>query len=151
MAAVSAYCKAQFSGEWGSILALSGNNTIPVEGVKYQTLSRIVDYAYDGTVIWTPLPDERTWDQIADRLDEILDLLQVADMWFMPHLKTITENHLLTPENFKLYVRIDNVEPVMKRASKIRAKKLVDLCELYRDHNQGFVDLYKDSVGDEES
>ena len=29
-----------------------------------------------GTIAWTPLPPKRTDDQIADRLDELLDLLQ---------------------------------------------------------------------------
>lgn len=48
MASVSSYCKAQFSGEWGSILAQSPENKISLD-LKYSTLSRMIDFAYDGT------------------------------------------------------------------------------------------------------
>lgn len=147
MAAVSAYCKVQFSGPWGSILAQNGNNTIPVD-IKYDTLSRIVDFAYDGTVLWTPLPEEPTNDQIANRLDEILDLLQAADMWIMPHQKMITENHLRMPENFRVNVRIHNVEGVLEEALKARADGLAEQCRLYRDDNRKFVDLFRDGLAD---
>ena len=144
LAGVSDYCKTQFSGHWGRLLAQS-DAPIPLE-IKYQTLSRIVDFAYDGTVTWQSLPAEPTDDQIADRLDELLDLLQASDMWLMPQLHIITETHLL--QNFKLFVRIDNVEPVLERAKEARAFTLVDECTFFRDQNRKFVDMYKDENTD---
>ena len=144
MASVSAYCKTQFSGAWGQLLAQSGNNTITLDDIKPQSLARMVDFAYDGTVSWTPLPAETTNDQVADRLDEVLDLLQCADMWLMPHLHKITERYLL--RHFATLVRIDNVEDVREEARKARAFQVVSECEVFFERNRTFVDMFKDGV-----
>lgn len=143
MAGVSAYCKAQFSGEWGQLLAHSGSNTINLD-IKHQSLSRMVDFAYDGTVAWIPLPVEATNDQVADRLDEVLDLLQCADMWLVPHLHKTTETYLL--RHFATLVRIDNVEAVKEEAQKARAFMVVRECEVFREKNRTFVDMFRDGV-----
>ena len=143
MAGVSAYCKAQFSGEWGQLLAQSGNTTINLD-IKHQSLARMVDFAYDGTVKWTPLPGEASNDQVADRLDEVLDLLQCADMWLVPHLHKITETYLL--RHFATLVRIDNVEAVREEAVKGRAFMVVRECEVFREKNRTFVDMFREGV-----
>ena len=104
----------------------------------------MVDFAYDGTVAWTPLPVETTDDQVADRLDEVLDLLQCADMWLMPHLHRITETYLL--RHFATLVRIDNVEAVREEAQKARAFTVVRECEVFLEKNRRFVDMFKDGV-----
>ena len=143
LASVSAYCKKQFSGAWGQLLAQSGHNTITLD-IKHQSLSRMVDFAYDGTVAWTPLPVETTDDQVADRLDEVLDLLQCADMWLMPHLHRITETYLL--RHFATLVRIDNVEAVREEAQKARAFTVVGECEVFLEKNRRFVDMFKEGI-----
>ncbi|KAL8786962.1 MAG: hypothetical protein Q9195_007974 [Heterodermia aff. obscurata] len=139
LAAVSAYCKAQFSGEWGAQL-LASNNTITLD-IKHASLVRMVDFAYHGTVHWPPLSGG-TNDEVADRLDEVLDLLQCADMWLMERLHAVTERYLL--RNFRTLVRIDNVVEVREEALRARAGRVVRECEVFGERNRGFVRLFRE-------
>lgn len=93
MAAVSAYCQAQFSGEWGR--SLQQVTKIRLEDIKYKTLSQMVDFAYSGEINWPTLTDRTNNEEIAEKLDELLDLLQATDMWFLTRLHDITEYFIL--------------------------------------------------------
>lgn len=140
MAAVSAYCEAQLSGAWGRVL--SEQPTIVIKDLKASTLKHIVDFAYGLTVVWPHLPAEPSNDQIADRVDELLDLLQGTDMWLMKELHSITEQYFV--DNFNVLVRPDNVERVKEEASAGNAHHLEKTCADYIEDNLQFVTMFRD-------
>lgn len=55
----------------------------------------MVDFAYIGEIEWPPLRDQIDNDEIAQQLDDMLDLLQATDMWALDRLHEIVEDHIL--------------------------------------------------------
>lgn len=94
MVAVSQYCRAQSLGEWGRQLEQQ-RGVIRIEDMRYKTLSDMVDFAYAGTVNWPPLTDPMDTDEVASRLDELLDLLQATDRWFLDRLHQLAEDYII--------------------------------------------------------
>ena len=140
LAGASEYCQVRFSGEWGRLL--EQNATIPALDLKGLTLQRIVDFAYGIPVVWSHLSADPSNNEIADRLDELLDLLQAADMWLMKELHSNTEQYVI--EHFSTYVRPDNVEAVKKEANVAKAYHLEKTCADFIEDNLAFVKLYRD-------
>lgn len=136
LAAVSDHCKAQFSGEWGLLLAHQAR--IQVKDMTFTALSQMVDFAYTGTVDWPQVQDSGNNDEIAKKLDELLDLLQATDMWLLETLHTMTEDKII--DNAETYVRPDNVESVRDIAKDANASSLTSHCDAFIAHNRGFVE-----------
>ncbi len=140
MAAVSEKCQRQFVGEWSGLLG--SKPTIQIEDMTAKTLERIVAFAYTGKVNWPVLANAEDNDEVADKLDELLDLLRGADRWVMEALHDLTERHLLsTSQNF---IRPDNVDDVKEAAAEARAKRLVSFCEAFIRLNAQFVQDCRD-------
>lgn len=94
MAAVSKYCEAQFSGEWGRLLQQQAK--ISITDMKFTTLSQMVDFAYTGEIEWAGVKDQTDNDEIAESLDELLDLLQATDRWILDRLHQKTEDYVIS-------------------------------------------------------
>ena len=141
LAAVSEYCRIQFSGGWGWMAERGA--TIEMEDMSFLTLSRMIDFAYTGQVLWPQLKDSSDRNQIADNIDELLDLLDGANRWFMVKLHTITEKFILT--NYQTYVRVDNVKDVLVRAKEARAKQLIKECNGFIQDNAEFLHILENS------
>ncbi len=136
LAAVSEYCKAQFSGEWGRLFAHQAK--IQVKEMTFTTLSQMIDFAYTGIVDWPQVHDSENNDEIAKKLDELLDLLQATDMWLLETLHTMTEDKII--DNAATYVRPDNVESVRDIAKDANASSLTSHCDAFIADNSGFVE-----------
>lgn len=139
LAAVSSYCEAQFSGAWGAIL--SSGEKIVIEDIKPNTLRSMIDFAYCGTVDWVPVADKKDNELVAERVDELLDLLQGTDMWLMEKLHAIVQDHFI--DHFDTYVRPDNVRAVMRELRAARADRVVGECEEFVRENKDFVVRFK--------
>ena len=139
MAAVSDYCRAQFSGEWG--LLLTRQAKIQIEDMSFMTLSQMVDFAYTSKIEWPRVQDPGNNDEIAMVLDELLDLLQATDMWFIQTLHTMTENTII--DNAAVYIRPDNVESVRDVAKEANASGLVSHCDTFIADNLSFVEAMR--------
>ena len=144
MAGASPYCKAQFSGTWGENLANGAR--VVVGDISSATLSRIIDFAYEGSLHWPPLPAKPSNDEVANRLDELLDLLQAADMWLMSRLHDLTQQYLLT--KFYTLVRADNVLEVKEKAIETRATAIEEACENFVIDNPELVRRFKEGGAD---
>ena len=94
MAAVSEYCRVQFTGEWGQLLP-DKTVVIELEDIKFKHLSQMVDFAYTGEVEFRPVTDRANNDEIAERLDDLLDLLRSTDRWILEYLHQLTEDHII--------------------------------------------------------
>ncbi|KAL8724778.1 MAG: hypothetical protein Q9166_007756 [cf. Caloplaca sp. 2 TL-2023] len=144
MAAASAYCRSQFVGEWGALLG--AKPTICIEDLTFKTLSHIVDFAYTGEVSWPILGNADDVNEVADKLDELLDLLRGADMWLMEMLHEHAERYLL--DKSETYVRPDNVDSVKELSEIANAKQLVRHCEEFIRDNAQFVQDCRDMKDD---
>lgn len=140
MAAVSEYCRAQFLGEWGKIL--DSKAIIEVEGLSFTTLNHLVDFAYTGEILWPPLQNREDIDAVADALEELLEILRGADMWFMEMAHDLTERYLL--DNCETFIRPDNVDSVKELAEAARATPLVSHCSEFIRVNARFVQDCRD-------
>lgn len=94
MAAVSKYCKAQFTGEWGRLLQ-DKIRVIQLDDIKFKALSQMVDFAYTGDIVFEPVTYRTNNDEIAERLDDLLDLLRSTDRWILEYLHQLTEDHVI--------------------------------------------------------
>ncbi|KAL9611371.1 MAG: hypothetical protein Q9167_003990 [Letrouitia subvulpina] len=142
MMVVSKYCQAQFSGPWGELLERKAS--IVLEDVSFASLRIVVKFAYTATVEWIVISDkhdnERYNEEVADRLDEILDLLSVADRFEMERLHRLTELHLL--QNCQTFIRADNVRGVLERAREAQARRIERHCEGFISDNIKFVEIF---------
>lgn len=94
MAAVSQYCKAQFTGRWGQLRS-DNVETIKLDDIKFKALSQMVDFAYTGETNFEEVTDRSNNEEIAERLDELFDLLRSTDRWILNYLHQLTEDHVV--------------------------------------------------------
>ena len=140
MAAASEKFQRQLLGPWGELD--DSRTPIPIEDLTAKSLQHIVDFAYTGEVTWPVLNNAEDIDEVADNLDELLDLLRGADRWVMETLHDLTERHLL--DRSESYVRPDNVDSVKEAAAEARAKHLVRHCDEFIRVNRQFVQDCRD-------
>ncbi|CZR65285.1 uncharacterized protein PAC_15185 [Phialocephala subalpina] len=109
------YFAASFNGNWAK------DDRIKLEDISFRTLSTVVEFTYADIFDWTPMrvEDEDAVGVIADRLDDLLDLLTAADRFIMPALTTQAEDELLRAG--RSFIRIDNVLDIRTRAAEANA------------------------------
>ena len=134
LAAVSDYCKRQFTGPWGNLLEHQA--TIHVDDLSFLTLSQMIDFAYTGDFAWPILKDPKDNDEIGKTLEMLLDLLDGTDRWLIQRLHEMVERFLISPT----YVRVDTVDWVKERAEGANAKFLLKCCEDFLKENQDMVE-----------
>ena len=139
LAAASDYCKAQFLGAWG--LQLKHEATIVIEDISFKTLSTLIDYAYSGIFKVPEISTSSSTDEVADRLDDLLELLVASDGWFMLSLHEQVDAHITRMGS--LFVRPDNVGAVMKIAAEANARRLVKRCHKFRAKNLNAVEAFE--------
>lgn len=144
LAAVSDYCKAQFSGAWGR--QLQHPAIIHLTDIRFTTLSTMIDFAYTGEFVGPQLENQADNDEIALVLDELLFLLDATDMWLMQRLHEKVESFLLAPSNSQVYVRVDNVGWIQERAKSARSFRVVKHCDDFRAENSEFVEAFEREV-----
>lgn len=139
LAAASDYCKGQFLGAWG--LQLKHEATIIVEDISYKTLSTMIDFAYSGLFKGPELSASSSKDEVADRLDDLLDLLIASDRWLMSSLHEKVDAYVTRKGS--LFVRPDNVGAVMKIAADANARRLLNRCQKFRARNINAVEAFE--------
>jgi sacsin len=135
LAAVSASFEINFNGNWAD------DKKIDLKGISFDTLSAVVDFAYADIFDWTPwrVTDEDTVDVIADKLDNLLDLLTAADRFQMPGLQSQAEGEILSAG--RSFIRIDNVLDIRDLTTQINAHHVAKACKEFYEKNKVPVDL----------
>ncbi|KAL8955637.1 MAG: hypothetical protein Q9193_006583 [Seirophora villosa] len=139
MAAASGLWRTRFLGVWGR-----DHGAQPVIDVgadpemKSKTVRYMVDFAYTGEVQWPWLRNKEDVQEVADVLDDLLDLLKGADEWDMATLHDLTERQLLHQSDD--FVRPDNVEDVRDLATEANGQRFARHCEAFRKANEKFVE-----------
>lgn len=141
LAAVSEYCKGQLAGSWGK--ELEHGAIVPIEGISFNTLSHMVDFAYTGVFQKPILTETNNNDEIAENLDQLLDLLEGTDRWLLQRLHRLAEEYLL--DQSAIYIRVDNVRAIKVRAEDARATDLTRYCADFEELNREFVEAMEDS------
>lgn len=135
IAAASVEFAARFKSDWAD------NDVIDLKPFSYSTLSTVVDFAYTDAFVWENMQvhDDDTVETIANKLDDLLDLLEAANYFVMPNLKSQVENQILIPA--KLFIREHNVLGVLSRASDAKAPRVEAYCKRFYEGNKEAVDL----------
>ncbi|KAL8986736.1 MAG: hypothetical protein Q9177_003996 [Variospora cf. flavescens] len=148
MAAVSELWRARFTGVWGRDVAAKPIINVDADtDLNSKTVRYMIDFAYTGEVQWPRPRNEEDVNEVADVLDELLDLLKGADKWIMRRLHDLTEERLLDQSH--IFVRPDNVEDVKDLAKEARAERFAAHCERFRKANERFVEDCKAMKSDE--
>ena len=61
----------------------------------FTTRLQMIDFAYIDIVDWSQIHDFENNNEIAKKLNELLNLLQMTDMWLLEILHTMTENKII--------------------------------------------------------
>jgi len=136
---VSDYCKAQFSDEWDHLLAHQVK--IQVKEMTFTMLSQMIDFVYINIVDWSQIHDFENNNEIAKKLNELLNLLQTTDMWLLEILHTMIESKII--DNATTDVRSDNVELIQNIAKNVNAWSLTSHCNAFIANSSSFVKIAK--------
>ncbi|KAL9125304.1 MAG: hypothetical protein Q9217_005473 [Psora testacea] len=135
LAAVSDFCKVHFTGNWGQITGHQQVIAFNFGLERLATLSDMLDFAYGIDFSGPPLKDPEDTQEIADKLDGMLDLLVCADSWQMLRLRDQVEDFITGRANAKTYRRADNVIYIKEVAKRANAVRLVMSCDDYIREN----------------
>lgn len=138
LAAVSRYCSAQFSGIWSQP---TGPIAFDYGCESVSTLRTLVAFAYGIPYKGPALQNEEDTEEIANKLDEILDVLVCANAWQMDDLRNQVEDFLI--DKAEIYRRADNVEELKRIAMEANASRLVEDCDEYMKLNKAALERLK--------
>ncbi len=79
----------------------------------------MINFAYIDIVNWSQIHDFENNDKIAKKLNELLNLLQMTDMWLLEILHTMIESKII--DNVTTDVRSNNVELIQNIAKNVNA------------------------------
>ncbi|KAF9016388.1 hypothetical protein BDZ89DRAFT_1166299 [Hymenopellis radicata] len=123
----------------GMAESLSGTVTYQFPGTLFGARA-FLDFVYTGDII---VPPPQTGEEMAELLEDLLELLEPADMWDIPDLKSyigflIDKHELLTP---------DTLTRIHVTAEMYRAHDLVNHCEGFKRENKDILARLK--IGEE--
>ncbi|TGO40070.1 hypothetical protein BHYA_0043g00420 [Botrytis hyacinthi] len=131
LACASGYCTASFSGRWRN------DEEIFLDLMTAHTLRILIDTAYEEPIDWEEMTVEPMSPQDADandhKLDLLLDLHKGADYWQMLALANQVERKIL--EQFRLFIRLDNVREYQDMAADSNASVFERACKNFCEEN----------------
>ncbi|KAF5872292.1 putative protein binding protein [Botrytis fragariae] len=131
LACASGYCTASFSGRWRN------DQEIFLDLMTAHTLRILIDTAYEEPINWEEMTVGLVSPQDADandhKLDLLLDLHKGADYWQMLALANQVERKIL--EQFRLFIRLDNVREYQEMAADSNATVFERACKNFCEEN----------------
>ncbi|KAG7342241.1 galactose oxidase [Nitzschia inconspicua] len=110
----------------------SSSSEIEITDCSYDAFLSVMEYIYTGahpnvceTVDKNPSSNSNDGkgNSASDRLSRIVEILELADRFFLDHLKQVCETQLQT------FVNLDSVEYLLQVAQKTNAMQLLAICE----------------------
>jgi len=109
----------------------SSSSEIEITGCSYDAFLAVMEYIYTGVNPNFEIPGtstsmvESTNSTNSSRLGRIVDILELADRYFLDHLKQVCETQL------RSNIKTDTVEYILQVAQKTNAMQLQAICEHY--------------------
>ncbi len=100
-------------------------------------LLQMINFAYIDIVDWSQIHDFKNNDKIAKKLDELLNLLQMINMWLLKILHTMIESKII--DNATTDVRSNNVKLIQDIAKNVNAWSLTSHCNAFIVNSSSFV------------
>ena len=97
----------------------------------------MIDFAYIDIVNWPQIHDFENNDEIAKKLNELLNLLQMTNMWLLEILHTMIKSKII--DNVTTDVRSDNVKLIWNIAKNANAWSLTSHCNAFIANSSNFV------------
>jgi len=91
----------------------------------------------------------RGGQEMTERLDLCLDILQLADMWHITELQSHVETCLLKAKN--VFIRPETVLNIRNIARDVNSARVFEYCESYFMRNKNAVEAVASSNDEEES
>jgi len=101
----------------------SSSSEIEITGCTYDAFLAVMEYVYIGVTPTVPSQMTGGPEDSRRRLDKIVDILELADRFFLDHFKQVCESQLQSN------VRADTVEYLLQIAQKTNAMQLQAICE----------------------
>ena len=98
----------------------SSSSEIEIDGCTYEAFLSVMEYVYTGT---EPTLADHSGQGGHSSLSKIVDIMELADRFFLDHLKQVCETQL------QKKVRHDTVEYLLQIAQKTNAIQLQAICE----------------------
>jgi hypothetical protein len=99
----------------------------------------VIQWVYNGVLVLDDGNLQGASNDVENRLDHYLEVLELADMWDIEELRRHVENRILTRAS--VFIRVENVLNVRDIARRCNANLVVDYCEEYFQKNKDVVEL----------
>ncbi len=100
-------------------------------------LLQMIDFAYIDIVNWSQIHDFENNDEITKKLNELLNLLQMINMWLLKILHTMIESKII--DNAITDIKSDNVEFIQNIAKNVNAWSLTSHYNAFIANSLSFV------------
>ena len=110
-----------------------------------ESVASVIEWVYDASL---NLDDDnlRDLDAVKARLDHYFDILQLAEVWGIPLLRSHVENRVLRHK--EVFIRPENVRGVGERAKDCEAAEIVRYCQTYLESNGHVVKVVEADEGE---
>jgi hypothetical protein len=98
----------------------------------------VIEWVYNGFLSLDDGSLDST-EEVGNRLDHYVEILQLAHMWDISELKTHVENRVLSQAN--IFIRVENVLAVRTLAGQCNANLLSECCEAFYQQNRDIIEL----------
>jgi hypothetical protein len=108
------------------------------------SVATVIQWVYNGRLNIDDTGIMDNDDAVHARMDDYLDVLQLADVWDIPSLKKHIENRIL--RNAALFIRIENVREVRDVVKQCNAKEVEKHCQKFENLNNEAVSMISSAV-----
>jgi hypothetical protein len=142
LAAVSPYFRRLCCGDWKE----KSTGVLNLDERAYGTSESVrsaIEWVYNG---FLELDDGvlEDLDDVQNRLDHYLDVLELSNVWDIAELRGHIENRILTYAS--KFIRVENVSDVSDIATRYNATNLEEFCESFIEKNERVVELVESSA-----
>jgi BTB/POZ domain len=137
---VSSYFRRLSCGDWKE--NSTGILNLDEKSYTSDSVHSVIEWVYNG---FLTLDDGNleSLDDVQNRLDHYLDILELSNVWDIPDLKSHVESRILTYAH--VFIRVENVSDVFGIASSFNASQLREFCQRFIERNKTVVKLVEDS------
>ncbi|KIO16254.1 hypothetical protein M407DRAFT_191038 [Tulasnella calospora MUT 4182] len=135
LAAMVPHFKTAFEGSFRESIVMTEDTELPVyplpedEAASAFAVQCVVDYVYTGKLTRPTFSDN---DEATAALDDLLDLMELSNLWDMPELTNQAVRAIIELG----LIQFDNCDDVLARAEASQIELLIEICRKTKKQNQ---------------